>query len=296
MRCAPHPGQSDVPSDNARAQDGQLRRSKSGLADGETLFSWLRGLGLRVKMFEVTDLIFLRTDAGRVRGPALAQSLRARRVCPGWGADAPARKVPTRRRYLRFGRLRPVDWFPSTPRGRYSPGRLELTRRGDYAVRAMLALATDTTSAWLSVPRISASMAIPARFLPAVMTDLVRAGLVEGRAGRTGGYRLQRPAAAITLLDVIDAVEPEPDPRTCVLRGGPCGLDGLCAVHDAFTAAAHIDVRTAGRRSASRTSRDAGRPDAVRRASSTDGLARIRPEVPPSQAIRPIPVADSARA
>jgi Rrf2 family iron-sulfur cluster assembly transcriptional regulator len=114
--------------------------------------------------------------------------------------------------------------------------RLELTRRGDYAVRAMLALAGDTTGSWLSVPRISASMSIPARFLPAVMTDLVRADLVEGRPGRTGGYRL-RSAAAISLLDVIDAVEPEPQPRTCVLRGGPCGRDGHCAVHDAFTRA-----------------------------------------------------------
>jgi Rrf2 family protein len=101
----------------------------------------------------------------------------------------------------------------------------------------MLALAADTTSDWLSVPRISASMAIPTRFLPAVMTDLVRAGLVEGRAGRSGGYRLLRPAAAISLLDVIDAVEPDPEQRTCVLRGGPCGRDGLCAVHEAFTAA-----------------------------------------------------------
>jgi Rrf2 family iron-sulfur cluster assembly transcriptional regulator len=115
--------------------------------------------------------------------------------------------------------------------------RLDLTRRGDYAVRAMLALAADTTSDWLSVPRISASMAIPTRFLPAVMTDLVRAGLVEGRTGRTGGYRLRRPAASISLLEVIDAVEPDPEPRPCVLRGGPCGRDGFCAVHDAFTAA-----------------------------------------------------------
>jgi Rrf2 family protein len=115
--------------------------------------------------------------------------------------------------------------------------RLELTRRGDYAVRAMLALAADTTSDWLSVPRISASMSIPARFLPAVMSDLVRAGLVEGRTGRTGGYRLRRPAASISLLDVIDAIEPEREPRRCVLRGGPCGRDGHCAVHDAFTGA-----------------------------------------------------------
>ena len=58
---------------------------------------------------------------------------------------------------------------------------------------------------------------------------------MEGRAGRTGGYRLARPAAAITLLDVISAIEPEPDARSCVLRGGPCGLDGRCSVHDAFT-------------------------------------------------------------
>ena len=113
--------------------------------------------------------------------------------------------------------------------------RLALTRRGDYAVRAMIALAADRDDGWLSVPRISAAMQIPERFLPRVMADLTRAGLVEGRAGRTGGYRLARSAAAISLLDVIDAVEPEPDPRSCVLRGGPCGVDGRCAVHNAFT-------------------------------------------------------------
>jgi Rrf2 family protein len=113
--------------------------------------------------------------------------------------------------------------------------RLELTRRGDYGVRAMLALAEHDGPAWLSVPRISSAMQIPERFLPRVMGDLTRAGLVEGRAGRTGGYRLARPAATITLLDVIHAVEPEPDSRSCILRGGPCGLDGRCAVHDAFT-------------------------------------------------------------
>ncbi len=113
--------------------------------------------------------------------------------------------------------------------------RLELTRRGDYGVRAMLALAANPGDDWLSVPRISSAMQIPERFLPRVMTDLTRAGLVEGRAGRTGGYRLTRPASTITLLDVMSAVEPEPDSRSCILRGGPCGVDGRCAVHDAFT-------------------------------------------------------------
>lgn len=113
--------------------------------------------------------------------------------------------------------------------------RLELTRLGDYGVRAMLELAADPGRDWLSVPRISAAMDIPERVLPRVMTQLVRAGLVEGRPGRTGGYRLAKPSAAITLLDVIAAVEPAPDARSCILRGSPCGLDGTCTVHDAFT-------------------------------------------------------------
>ncbi len=113
--------------------------------------------------------------------------------------------------------------------------RLELTRLGDYGVRAMLELAAEPGADWLSVPRISAAMHIPERVLPRVMTHLARAGLIEARSGRTGGYRLARPAATITLLDVISAVEPAPDSRSCVLRGSPCGLDGRCAVHDAFT-------------------------------------------------------------
>ena len=66
------------------------------------------------------------------------------------------------------------------------------------------------------------------------MADLVEAGLVVGRRGRTGGYRLARPAIAITLLEIIEAAEREPDLPRCILRGGPCGVDGRCSVHDAF--------------------------------------------------------------
>ncbi len=101
----------------------------------------------------------------------------------------------------------------------------------------MLALAAHPADDWLSVPRISTAMHIPERVLPRVMTELARADLVEGRAGRTGGYRLARSADAITLLDVISAVEPEPDSRACILRGVSCGIDGGCVVHDAFAEA-----------------------------------------------------------
>lgn len=121
--------------------------------------------------------------------------------------------------------------------------RLELTRRGDYAVRAMIALAVAPIGEWSSVPRIAMEMSIPERFLPRVMRDLTQAGLVEARTGRSGGYRLARPATDVTVLDVIDASEPPDDDRRCVLRGIPCGVDGRCVVHDVFSDAriAHRD-------------------------------------------------------
>jgi Rrf2 family protein len=112
--------------------------------------------------------------------------------------------------------------------------RLELTKRGDYAVRAMLALARGPANGLLSARRIADAMAIPVRFLPQVLADLVRAGLVEAAPGRSGGYRLTRLATDISLLEVIEAVEGDSRRQSCVLRGGPCGTDGFCDVHGVF--------------------------------------------------------------
>lgn len=112
--------------------------------------------------------------------------------------------------------------------------RLELTKRGDYAVRAMLALARGSDNGLLSARRIADAMGIPVRFLPQVLADLARAGLVEAMPGRAGGYRLTRPATAISLLEVIEAVEGDSRRQSCVLRGGPCGADGHCDVHGVF--------------------------------------------------------------
>jgi Rrf2 family transcriptional regulator, iron-sulfur cluster assembly transcription factor len=115
--------------------------------------------------------------------------------------------------------------------------RLELTKRGDYAVRVMVALSRAPRDRLVSVRRLAEEMAIPVRFLPQVMANLTAAGLVRAETGRSGGYRLARPGRSITLLDVVEAVEGDSRRRTCVLRGGPCGVDGYCDVHDVFFAA-----------------------------------------------------------
>jgi Rrf2 family protein len=115
--------------------------------------------------------------------------------------------------------------------------RLELTKRADYGVRAMLALARQPDGELLSATRIAASMEIPPRFVGQVMGDLVDAGFVEARIGRGGGYRLRGSAEGISILAIVEAVEGDARRRTCVLRGGPCSRDGACDVHEIFLAA-----------------------------------------------------------
>lgn len=114
--------------------------------------------------------------------------------------------------------------------------KLELTRRGHYAVRAMIALA-EAGDDKLNAKAISARMRIPASFVPQVMADLSRAGMARAALGRGGGYRLARPAETISVLEVVNAAEGERGRRICVLRGGPCAEDGTCQVHEAFTEA-----------------------------------------------------------
>jgi Rrf2 family transcriptional regulator, iron-sulfur cluster assembly transcription factor len=115
--------------------------------------------------------------------------------------------------------------------------KLELTRRGSYAIRAAIALARIDGDSVTSAARIAAAMGIPPRFLPQVMGDLVRAGIVEGVVGRGGGYRLARDPHRISLLEVIKAAEGDTRRRTCVLRGVECGQSTTCDVHGVFAAA-----------------------------------------------------------
>ena len=118
------------------------------------------------------------------------------------------------------------------------PVKLELTRRGAYAIRAALTLARTRQGAVVPASRIAREMDIPARFLPQVLGDLTRAGIVEARLGRSGGYRLARSPAEVSLLDIIQATEGDARRRTCVLSGRSCGdVEPACDVHEVFFAA-----------------------------------------------------------
>jgi Rrf2 family iron-sulfur cluster assembly transcriptional regulator len=109
--------------------------------------------------------------------------------------------------------------------------RLELSKRTDLALRALLHLCGDFPNTLLSGTSLAEAIGTSKNYLPQVMAPLIRSGWVESVPGPSGGYRLLTPANAITLLTVIEAVEGPTQNGTCVLRGAPCPVEEPCVLH-----------------------------------------------------------------
>jgi Rrf2 family transcriptional regulator, iron-sulfur cluster assembly transcription factor len=125
--------------------------------------------------------------------------------------------------------------------------RLELGRRADYAIRAVVDLAHHSGGGERRTSRaIADEMAIPASYIPQILAELVRAGLVDSVAGRSGGYVLARAPSDISLLDVVHATESAVVSTACVLRGGPCRWEEMCAVHVPWAEAQHALLDSLG--------------------------------------------------
>jgi Rrf2 family protein len=86
--------------------------------------------------------------------------------------------------------------------------RVKVSAKADYAVRAAAELAAaQPGGAPVRAEAIATSQAIPQRFLENILSDMRHAGLVTSLRGAEGGHRLSRPAAEITVADVIRAVD-----------------------------------------------------------------------------------------
>jgi len=84
---------------------------------------------------------------------------------------------------------------------------VRVSAKADYAIRAAVELAASTGEAPIKGDAIAQAQAIPPNFLENILADLRNAGLVTSRRGADGGYWLAKPADAISLADVIRAVD-----------------------------------------------------------------------------------------
>lgn len=108
---------------------------------------------------------------------------------------------------------------------------MRLTTKGRYAVTAMLDLSLNYDAGAITLADISERQGISLSYLEQLFARLRKQGLVSSSRGPGGGYRLSRAAEAITVMDVISAVDENVDNTQC--RGqGNCHGDEKCLSHE----------------------------------------------------------------
>ena len=115
--------------------------------------------------------------------------------------------------------------------------RLRFSRTADYGLRAALEVARAPDGELVTRHAIAHATGAPASVLAQSLAGLVRAGLLVAQAGPGGGYRLARPAADVSIHDVVVAIDSNTLIERCVLHEGFCSWEGPCPFH-AFLAAA----------------------------------------------------------
>jgi Rrf2 family protein len=98
---------------------------------------------------------------------------------------------------------------------------MRVTARVDYAVRALVQLAADASEVPVKAEHLATTQRIPPKFLLEILRQLKQHKLLVSRRGPEGGYTLARPAAAISIADVIRAVE---GPLATVRETSPANL------------------------------------------------------------------------
>jgi Rrf2 family protein len=96
---------------------------------------------------------------------------------------------------------------------------VKLSKRGEYGLRAMVTLASQSsTSSIIQAREIAEREQIPVRFLEQILLTLKNAGLLGSRSGAGGGYHLARPADQITLGQIVRVLDGPLAPIRCVSK------------------------------------------------------------------------------
>ncbi|MBI5903377.1 MAG: Rrf2 family transcriptional regulator [Deltaproteobacteria bacterium] len=107
---------------------------------------------------------------------------------------------------------------------------LKLTRDCEYALMAVLYLASQPEGKVSLIREIAEARDMPRTYLSKIMQRLARAGLIKSRRGARGGLVLGRSAGSITMKDVIEAVEGPIRLNVCLTGKGACPRDEGCPV------------------------------------------------------------------
>ncbi len=107
-----------------------------------------------------------------------------------------------------------------------------LSTTSEYAIRALCHLACLGDGETILGRELSATTHIPGNYLAKILLALNKSGIVEAKRGPWGGYRLHKPAADITLLEVATIIEGDGVIPNCLLQHSHiCSDDHPCSAH-----------------------------------------------------------------
>jgi len=109
-----------------------------------------------------------------------------------------------------------------------------LSQTAEYALRAVVALASHPDTPF-TTRGLAGETKVPVNYLSKVLQALARGELVHSQRGLHGGFVLARPAGEITLLDVINTVDPIRPVESCPLKLEQHGTN-LCPLHSRINA------------------------------------------------------------
>ena len=123
---------------------------------------------------------------------------------------------------------------------------LRLSKKADYALMAMKHLAQKQDVSSTSAREIAEQYDIPIELMAKVLQRLVRIGLLASTQGTRGGYTLGRPADAITVADVIEAIDGPFTVTACSTDKHDCEQYNKCSIRDPLWAIRERIVQALG--------------------------------------------------
>jgi len=109
---------------------------------------------------------------------------------------------------------------------------MNLSNTSRYAIRILAYIADHKETTLLNATQLSDNLLIPYKFLTKIMTELVKADMVESIRGREGGFRLKKNASVIKVDDVLNLFNDSIKDEECILGIGFCNGMCKCALHD----------------------------------------------------------------
>ncbi len=104
-----------------------------------------------------------------------------------------------------------------------------ISTRGRYALRVLLDLAEHGSGAYIPMKEVAERQGISPKYMEQIMPMLMKDKLVDGLAGRGGGYRLNRPAEEYVVGHILRLTEGDLAPVACLgCQAEPCARSSEC--------------------------------------------------------------------